>query len=73
MNAKEMSGIGWDWFVRENGGLQALLSAIDKNINLGNENFVSVLYQFGRYNFMELFTHNKIGRASCRERVASPV
>ena len=58
MNYKKMSGVAWDWFTSENGGLQVLLSSIRKSKELINENLVSVLCQFGRYNFMELFTHN---------------
>jgi len=58
MNDEEMSGAAWDWFVRENGGLQVILSSITRTKDLINENLVSVLCQFGRYNSMELFTHN---------------
>jgi len=58
LNSKGMSGLAWDWFIAENGGLQAVIYAIEKSRELAGENIISVLCQFGRYNFMELFTHN---------------
>ncbi len=58
LNAKGMSGMAWDWFVADNGGLQGILHCANKNRELMGENVVSALCQFGRYNFAELFTHH---------------
>ncbi len=54
----ELSGAAWDWFVGDNGGLHGVLHGLKSLHDLPGESVVSLLCQFGRYNFTELFTHH---------------
>ena len=57
-NDNGMIGEAWEWFIEpEEGGLQAVLYAMRKHHEL-TEALVGVLNQYGKYNFMELFTHH---------------
>jgi hypothetical protein len=53
---RDMSAVGWEWFVSNNGGLEGVLYCANKYSDV-NENVVAVLHQFGRFNFIELFSH----------------
>ncbi len=57
LNGKGLGGIAWEWFIAENGGLSGLLHCYMKNHHLVAESAISVMCQYGRYNFVELFTH----------------
>eukprot|EP00357_Protocruzia_adherens_P031664 CAMPEP_0115033794 /NCGR_PEP_ID=MMETSP0216-20121206/40176_1 /TAXON_ID=223996 /ORGANISM="Protocruzia adherens, Strain Boccale" /LENGTH=1250 /DNA_ID=CAMNT_0002412373 /DNA_START=59 /DNA_END=3809 /DNA_ORIENTATION=- len=45
----------WEWFISENGGVDASLMCFHRHAEI-KESLVNVFIQFGRYNFMELFT-----------------
>jgi hypothetical protein len=59
----EMSNMGflpyaWEWFVSgEEGGLDACIYAMRKHPDI-SESMVSVFTQFGKSNYMEMFTHH---------------
>lgn len=46
----------WDWFVIENGGLESVLTACKRFGSLVNAQITSVLVQFARNNYFELFS-----------------
>lgn len=48
-----MSG-AYEWFVDQEGGLSSVIYAINKHSDI-IENVVSVIFQFGKYNMLELF------------------
>ncbi|EGR31584.1 hypothetical protein IMG5_106360 [Ichthyophthirius multifiliis] len=45
----------WDWFISEHGGLQTCLLGLKRHPDL-KELILSVLLQFAKFNFVELFT-----------------
>lgn len=48
----------WDWFISDNGGLQSILEGTKKNNEIIGEFSASMLYEFSRYNYNELFTRH---------------
>lgn len=58
LHTKGYSGEVWDWFVGSTAsGLQGILHSIEKNHTIAIEGAISVMCQFGKYNYSELFTH----------------
>lgn len=53
----QLLAAGWEWFVGENGGLATTLLGLKRHPDL-RDLVVSVLMQFARFNFIELFTVN---------------
>ena len=51
----ELLPLGYDWFVRENGGLATTMLALNRHPKL-NESAVGYILQFARFNVSELFT-----------------
>ncbi|KAL4487004.1 hypothetical protein ABPG73_008863 [Tetrahymena malaccensis] len=55
-NKRNLSNKAWDWFVNDNNnGLYTCIKCIKRHPKL-NEEIVKIFYQYGQFNFVELFT-----------------
>ncbi|EAR92754.2 hypothetical protein TTHERM_00322980 (macronuclear) [Tetrahymena thermophila SB210] len=55
-NKRSLSNKAWDWFVNDNNnGLYTCIKCIKRHPKL-NEEIVKIFYQYGQFNFVELFT-----------------
>lgn len=55
---KGHGGAAWDWFIgKPAGGLNGIFHCITKSHGVSLEALVALLCEFGKYNYVELFTH----------------
>lgn len=55
LDALELSGFTYEWFVEPDGGLESTLFCFEKNSDTISS-IVTLMTTYGRYNLMELFT-----------------
>jgi hypothetical protein len=51
----DLLGTAWDWFTSKNGGLQTCILCLKRHPTM-DENIVSIMNQYSRYSFEEMFT-----------------
>jgi hypothetical protein len=52
----DMIQVGWEWFVKKNGGIEACIAALQRFGSDLRGLLINVMIQFARNNFLELFT-----------------
>ena len=54
LDIRKLLNSAYEWFVDQDGGLSSVIYALNKHSDI-IENVVSVMFQFGKYNMLELF------------------
>lgn len=54
LDIRKLLSNAYEWFIDQDGGLSSVIYAINRHADI-IENVVSVMFQFGKYNMLELF------------------